>query len=606
MCPQRIATMKANVYLCAANLGGIRPYMGAVKISGHHHRHKHKQSININRTLPLLKAYRLKTGGTPDLGVYPPIRFVNRIGVIWWLRLNNNKTIFTSMQNNSASNKRIAKNTLLLYLRTLLLMLISLYTSRVLLDVLGVDDYGIYNVVGGVVAMFSMISGSLSASISRFLTFELGRGDMERMRMVFSTSVNIQVVIAMIVVVLGEIVGGWFVCTYMNIPAERLDAAMWVLHCSLAMFCINLVSLPYNACIVAHEHMDAFAYVSILEALLKLSVCYLIVVSPFDKLKTYALLLAVVALIIRFVYGAYCKKHFAESKYKFVGRSSVYREMAGFAGWSFLTNACYLFNTQGVNILINLFFGVALNAARGIANQVDGIIMQFVNNFTMAINPQITKTYAAGQRQEMFKLVCRGAKFSYFLLLLIALPMIIETEIVLSLWLKDVPEYTVVFLRLTIVGSMFNMLGNTGYTACMATGNLRHYALVVSSVGILVFPLTWIAFECGLPAQSAYVAFIIVYGMVLFVRLRIMKGLVGFPPKMFVAEVIYKVLMVTVVAAALPSLLAHFMPESVLRLVVMLVVCTLLSCVSIYFMGLSQNERKSVSAKCMEIYHRIL
>lgn len=510
------------------------------------------------------------------------------------------------MQNTySANNKRIAKNTLLLYLRTLLLMLISLYTSRVVLDVLGVDNYGIYNVVGGVIAMFSMISGSLSASISRFLTFELGRGNLERMRIVFSTSVNIQVVIAVIVVVLGEIVGGWFICTYMNIPAERLDAAIWVLHCSLAMFCINLVSLPYNACIIAHEHMDAFAYVSILEGLLKLAVCYLIVVSPFDKLKTYALLLATVALIIRFVYGAYCKRHFEESKYRFVGKILVFKEMIGFAGWSFLTNACYLFNTQGVNILINLFFGVALNAARGIANQVDGIIMQFVNNFTMAINPQITKTYAAGQRQEMFKLVCRGAKFSYFLLLLLALPMIFETEIVLSLWLKEVPEYTIVFLRLTIVGSMLNMLGNTGYTACMATGKLRYYALAVSGVGILVFPLTWIAFECGLPAQSAYVAFIIVYAAVLFVRLYLMKGLIGFPPKMFVTEVIYKVMAVTVVAAALPLFLAHVMPESVLRLLAMIVVCTVLSCVSIYFIGLSRNERKSVSAKCTEIYRRL-
>lgn len=505
----------------------------------------------------------------------------------------------------SANNKRIAKNTLLLYVRTLLLMFISLFTSRVVLDVLGVENYGIYNVVGGVVAMFSMVSGSLSSSISRYITFELGKGDMARLRKVFSVSVNIQVGIALVVLVLGEVVGAWFVDTHMNIPPERLDAAIWVLHCSLAVFCINLVSVPYNACIIAHEHMTAFAYVSILEAALKLAICYLIVVSPFDKLKTYAFLLAVVALVVRLVYGAYCKRHFPESRYSWVGRTPLLREMTGFAGWSFLTNACYLFNTQGVNILINMFFGVALNAARGIATQVDGIIMQFVNNFTMAINPQITKTYAAGQKQEMYKLVCRGSKFSFFLLLLFSLPVLFETDYILSLWLKEVPGYSVVFLRLTIISSMINMLGNTGYTACMATGNLKRYVLVISSVGFLVFPITWVAFKCGLPALSAYVAFIFVYAVVLFVRLHIMKGLVGFPPKMFLADVILKIVLVSVAAAVAPFVLYSLFPESFGRLVAVLLVCTLSSCVSIYCIGLTVNERKVVMCKCAEIYRRV-
>lgn len=506
----------------------------------------------------------------------------------------------------SDNNHRIAKNTLLLYVRTLLLLLISLYTSRVVLDVLGVENYGIYNVVGGVVAMFSMISGSLSSSISRFITFELGRGDMERLRTVFSTSVNIQIDIALVVMILGEVIGRWFISTHMNIPIERLDAANWVLHCSLIMFCVNLVSLPYNACIIAHEHMSAFAYVSILEAILKLVICYMIVVSPFDKLKTYALLLTVVALIIRFVYGAYCNRHFPESKYRWIGKTSLLKEMAGFAGWSFLTNVCYLFNTQGVSILINMFFGVALNAARGIATQVDGIIMQFVNNLTMAINPQITKTYAIGKKQEMFKLVCSGAKFSYFLLLLFALPMLFETEYVLSIWLKEVPDFTVVFLRLTIIGSMINMLGNTSYTACMATGKLRRYVFAISSVGFLVFPLTWIAFKCGLPAKSAYEAFILVYSLVLIVRIYLMKGLLDFPPKMFVSEVILKIAIVTTAATAVPLVIYHLISESFVRFVIMLPVSTLFSCVSIYSMGLTVSERETVTAKCMAILKNVL
>lgn len=505
-----------------------------------------------------------------------------------------------------SSNKRIAKNTVLLYFRTLLLMLISLYTSRVVLDVLGVNNYGIYNVVGGVVAMFSMISGSLSSSISRFITFELGRGDDKRLHEVFSTSVNIQMGIAAIVLVVGELVGPWFISTHMSIPVERTDAAIWVLHCSLAMFCINLVSVPYNACIIAHEHMNAFAYVSILEGVLKLGVCYLIVISPFDKLKTYALLLAAVALLIRLIYGAYCKRHFPESKYIFAVKSSLLKNMGGFAGWSFLTNACYLLNTQGVNILTNIFFGVAFNAARGIATQVDGVIMQFVNNFTMAINPQITKLYASGHKDEMFKLVCQGAKFSYFLLLIFSLPMILEAEIILSIWLKEVPEHTVTFLRLAIIGSMINMLGNTSYTACMATGRLKRYVIIISGVGFLVFPLTWVAFQYGLPADSAYFAFIIVYSLVLIVRLYIMKGLLNFPPKMFVFGVILKISIVTIAAAAIPLAVYMTMPESFTRFIAMTTISTLLTCISIYNLGLSKGEKQKITKKCLQIHYRIL
>lgn len=502
----------------------------------------------------------------------------------------------------SQNNKRIAKNTLLLYFRTIIILLITLYTSRVVLNVLGVEDYGIYNVVGGVVAMFSLVSGSLSSSISRFITFELGRGDGERLATVFSTSVNIQLSLSFLILLLGGTIGGWFLNTQMNIPAERLSAANWVLYCSLLVFCINLISIPYNASIVAHERMSVFAYVSILDAALRLSICFLIMASPFDKLKSYAVLLVIVALIIRLVYGAYCSRHFAECHYRRVFDRSLLGQMGGLAGWTLATNGCWMFGTQGVNILINLFFGVTLNAARGIATQVDGAIQQFVNNFTMAINPQITKSYASGHISEMFVLVCRGAKFSYFLLLLFALPVILEADYVLRLWLKTVPEYAVPFLRLSIVGSILVVLGNTGLTACMAAGDMKRYTFWVSGVAGLVFPLTWVAFRSGLPPESTYWIFIGVYAGVDIVRLYVMKGLLGFSPRMFVRDVVLRIALVTLLALPFPCLVQFLIRDASFgRLVLTVLVCLLSSGISIYCAGLSRGERKAVTGK-MQLY----
>lgn len=509
------------------------------------------------------------------------------------------------MSNTDSNNKRIARNTLLLYFRTLLIMAITLYTSRVILNALGVEDYGIYNVVGGVVAMFSLLSGSLSNVISRFITFELGRGDKTRLNKIFSTSINIQLGLSALIILFGVFVGGWFLNTHMNIPSDRLVAANWVLYCSLLMFCINLISLPYNACIIAHERMTAFAYVSILDAILRLFVCYLIIISPFDKLISYAVLLVIAALIIRSVYSIYCNKHFEECHYHLIYDRSLLKQMGSFAGWQFLTNSCWMFNTQGVNILINLFFGVTLNAARGVANQVDAAIQQFVNNFMTAVNPQITKCYASGDLENMFTLICRGAKFSFFLLLLFAIPVIFESEYILTLWLKNVPDHAVIFLRLTIIGSMINMLGGTGLTACMATGQIKQYAIWISSVGILVFPLSWITFKCGLPVESTYIIFIIIYTAVEIVRLKIMKNLLHFSPMIFFNKVIIKICIVTPFTLIIPFVLVYFMPESFERLCLTTILSLAFSCIIIYTLGLSGDEKKAIERKTHNFIKKI-
>lgn len=495
----------------------------------------------------------------------------------------------------SSNNKRIAKNTLLLYFRTLLLMAITLYTSRVVLTTLGVDDYGIYNVVGGFVAMFAVISGALSTSISRFITFELGHGDKGKLNKIFSTSVNIQLLLGILILILGETIGIWFLNTKMNIPIGRMEATNWVFQCSLISFIINLVSIPYNAAIIAHEKMKAFAYVSILEAVLKLAIVFLLLLSNSDKLILYAILQVIVALSIRFVYGIYCNRNFAECRYSFVYDKSLLKEMTGFAGWNFLTNGAYILNTQGVNILINLYFGVAINAARGIAIQVDTAIMQFVNNFTTAINPQIIKSYAAGDKEAMFKLVCRGAKFSYFMLMLFSIPFLCEADTILSLWLKEVPDYTATFLRLTVIASMVNILGNAQYTACQATGKIKNYTIIITSIGCMVFPITWLLYKGGLSVESTYYVFIIIYLILDILRLFFMQSLLQFPIKMFLNDVFKNIICVTSVAVVLPLIEIYLLPPTWWRLFITLIVSSISVGVSVYLIGLNSSERNLIT-----------
>ena len=493
-----------------------------------------------------------------------------------------------------SNNKRIAKNTLFLYFRTLIVMAVSLYTSRVILSALGIEDYGIYNVVGGAIAMFSVISSALSSAISRFITFELGKNDFEKLQRVFSTSVNIQIIISIIVLIVAETIGIWFLYNKLNIPVDRINAAFWVLQFSLISFCINLLSVPYNACIVAHEHMKAFAYVSIIEALGKLSICYLIMLSPWDKLISYAALIMTMSLVIRLIYGIYCHKHFAESRYKFYLGKDLLKDIGSFAGWNFFVNTAAIFNTQGVNILINLFFGVTFNAARGIAVQVDSAIMQFVNNFVMAINPQITKNYAAGNINEMNKLVCRGARFSYLLMMLFALPFFFETDVILKLWLKTVPEQTSLFVKLGLVGSLVMGLGNTGYTACMATGNIRRYTLWITTIGCLVFPISYVVYKLGAPVSASYIVFIAVYFVLNFVRLWIMHDLLKFPVLYFIKDVFGRIIPMTLLAIILPIVVVTHMDEGLIRFIASCIVCLASTIFWGFLIGISKQERQII------------
>lgn len=494
----------------------------------------------------------------------------------------------------SESNKRIAKNTLILYVRMFLMMLVGLYTSRVNLAALGVDNFGVYNVVGGFVAMFSIISTSLSGAISRFITYELGRGGGDKLKTMFSTSVNIMAGLSLLIVIIAELLGPWFIETQLQIPPGREIAAQWVFQFSILNFVVGLISVPYNAAIVAHERMSAFAYISIFEALGKLAVALLIPHSPIDKLIFFAGLLCSISLIIRFIYGYYCKRHFAECTYTFTFDKSIFKQMGGFAGWNFFNSTAFIFNNQGVNMLLNMFFGVTVNAARGIAVSVDNIVNQFVGNFMTAINPQITKSYASGDLGNMHKLVCRGAKFSYYCMFLLALPIILGAEQILDLWLVDVPKYTIQFVQLILVTSLCDCIGRTGYTACMATGRLKKYSLVITSVAILEFPLVWIAFSLGATPLYAYYIYVFVKIAALIARMYLMEEMVHLKVKMYAAHVFLPIILTTIVGMVVPVMLNLVMEPSLLRLLVVSVVSVLSVGISALYLGVTEGERQVI------------
>ena len=486
---------------------------------------------------------------------------------------------------------KIAKNTFIMYIRMFVMLLIGLYTSRVVLNTLGVSDYGIYNVVGGVVSMFAIISSSLSSSISRFITFEIGHGDISKLKEIFSTSVLAQVILAVSMFLIMEFVGIWFLNSKMNIPAIRLDAANVVMHCSIITFVFGLINTPFNAEIIAHERFGIFAYITLAEACLKLLIVYILDISPYDKLKTYAFLLLLVALLFQIIYMIYCKKKFEECTFRLKINKTLIKEMTGFAGWSFFGNASWVLNSQGIDVLINLFFGVTLNAARGIANQVNSVVQGFVSNFTVTLNPQITKSYAQNDFDNLHKLVFAGAKYSYFLMLFFSIPICLETKQLLVLWLKVIPDYSVVFVRLTLISTMIFVLGMTLTVAQTSTGRMKRMAIGTSILTFLEFPIVYVCFKFGLSAISCYIVHSIIYFSLLFVKIQIVKRDVRITYLAFIRFVLVKVLLVTIFAIPIPLFIYCQLNESFLRLLFVSVASVLSSLLFIFSLGMNNNER---------------
>lgn len=510
------------------------------------------------------------------------------------------------MPDNSANNKRIAKNTVALYFRTFITMIVGLYTGRVMLQALGVDNYGINNVVGGIVAMSSLITATMSQAISRYITYALGKGDRDNLKVMFSTAVNAQIIMSVIAIVILEIFGLWFLKSGANIPEGREVAAFWVFQCSLVTLAIGLISSPYNSLIVAHEKMGVYAYVSIADAVLRLAICFVIKAFDGDRLILLAILNVVVALLIRLFYAWYCGRKFEEAHYKAnVFDKSLLKELTFFSGWNLLNNGAYTFATQGVNMLINVFFGVAFNAARGIANQVNSAVQSFVTSFTTAFSPQITKSYAAGDKEYAMHLGNRGTKFAWLMMYLFIVPVCCEADTLLTLWLGEAPEWSALFLRFAMFESLAVTSGSNLFRLIQADGHIQKYTIHAAITAGCIFPVTWLVYYLGAPAWMSYVIFIIDFLVLNLVRFYDLKKLMDFSVLQHLREVVVPCLIVSVTAFIVPLVVCHFMEAGIRRFLINVPVAVLWTGLCCVAFGLTRSERVFLFEKAKAIVAKV-
>jgi O-antigen/teichoic acid export membrane protein len=477
-------------------------------------------------------------------------------------------------------------------------MLIGLYTSRVILDTLGIEDFGLYNVVGGLVMMLSFFNAAMSSASARFITYELGVGNQDSLKRIFSVSSTLHFLIAIICVILLEIIGVWFLNHKMNIIPNRMEAANWVFQFATLTFFITVVSVPYNAEIIAHEKMNAFAYISILEVLLKLFIIFVLNWIAFDKLKLYAVLIFLVSLFLRMIYTWYCRKHFDECrKFRIVFDKNLFKKIFGYVGWSLFSNLSHVSYLQGLNIILNLFFGVTVNAARGISVQVQSALMQFVSSFQMAANPQIIKYYARNKHEDMFKLVFRSSKFSYFMLLLLSMPLFFFMDVVLQLWLKNVPEYTVSFCQLTLIITLINIITLPCHTIVQATGKLKRSSLLQGIINLLILPISYVLLRLDYLPETVLYVNIFIYVVDLFLRQYIVKSLVNFSVFQFFVKVLLPILIVTIITISICYFLNAYLERNFLGLLFFSMFSTLQICATIFFVGINKQERQFIIQK---------
>lgn len=496
------------------------------------------------------------------------------------------------MSNQSSdSNKRIAKNTLFLYMRMFVMMLTALFTSRIVLDVLGAADYGLNNVIGGVVVLFSFLNSAQLSATQRFLNFHLGRKDYKQTNVVFCMSLNTYMLLSVLVVILGETVGLWFVNTQLNIPPERMYAAQWVYQFTLVQFVINLLRISYNASIIAYERMNFFAYVSLVEVISKLLVVYLLYITTFDKLIFYSFLYTVVPLVITIVYKLYCNRNFDTTKYKAIWDKKTFKKMFSFSGWSLFGSLANLAAQQGLNILINIFYGVTVNAAAGIANQVSNNVYGFISNFQTAFQPQIVKTYAAKEVERFHKLIFQTSKFSYFMVIVLVLPILFTIDGILEIWLTEVPEFTAIFCRLILIFFSIEAITAPLWMSIQATGKIRNYQILMASLVFLNFPIAYIVLKVGLPVYTVWIVRIIVNLVTMAARWIYMKKKLEFPLLPYLRNVMLPIVTVTIVALPIPIILHYMVSGFWANLLIVGFVTLIVTMIDVYFVGMNAHEK---------------
>ena len=500
--------------------------------------------------------------------------------------------------NNNNDNRRIAKNTIFLYLRMLLIMVVSLYTSRIILQALGVQDFGIYNVVGGVVAMFSMISSSLTAAISRFFTYELGKNNFEHLSQIFSSSLFTQVALVLLLFICMETFGLWFVNYKMNIPIERLLAANWVLQCSIISFSIGIISASYNAVIIAYERMDAFAYIGIIEAILKLLVAMVLLYGgSADLLVLYSILQLIVSVAIGLSYIIFGIKKLPGCAVYPKFNLNMFKKIFGYTTWSVFGSLSYAGYNYGYNILLNLFFDPAVNAARGVAVQVQNAVYSFANNFQASLNPQIIKNYAVRNIDRMHQLIFTSSKFSFFMMLLLSLPLTLEADYLLNVWLVEVPPHAVNFVRLILITITFECLAGPMICSNNATGKIKWFQILTNSVFLLSVPVCYLILSIGCLPESIYIIYIASFFISQSIRYIIVFPSISMKMSVYFRSVIARVIVVSIIAIPVPVFLCILIPKSFFSFVVVSLTAMCMVIISVFFFGMTINERKFALSK---------
>ena len=501
------------------------------------------------------------------------------------------------MGEHQSDSRRLAKNTIVLYFRTLVIMITGLYTSRVLLKALGIDNYGIYNVIGGFVGMFSVITGTLVATTQRYLNIEIGKGEKGDAKKVFGVIFGIHFLLAIVMVLLFETVGLWFLNYKLNIPSERMFAANWVYQLSVLSAVLTLFSTPYIGIIVAYERMKAFAFISMQDAILKLIICFVLYIIPYDRLIVYSTLFWIVLMWNQCIYVIYGRRNFTEARVSIVREKEMYKSMFGFAGMNFIGSFSYILSTQGVNVILNIFFGVAVNAARAIAIQVQSAVGRFVGDFMTALNPQITKEYASTNIEQSVLLCNRGAKFSYFITLLLTVPIIIRTHEILTIWLNEYPDYSVQFLHYTLYISLVSVLAQPFVTLLLASGKLKKTTWWIGGTRLLVLPLIYLCFKIFNSPIFAYIIVLAMDGFLFFIRLHILDSIIGLPVlKSFITYVFRPIVIVSIISLLASYVLDLAIPDSIIGLFLFCSVSIICTAITILYLGLSYSERSIIKS----------
>ncbi len=494
-----------------------------------------------------------------------------------------------------SENKTIAKNSLLLYLRTFLIMIVTLYTVRVTLQILGFVDYGIYNTIGGVIAIFAFLSNTLTSVSQRYFSYYLGKGDGLRLRQLFNSLLIIYGIIGLIIAIIAEVSGVWIVEKYLSIPSDRMDATMGVFHFSILTLVVSFIQIPFNSVIISREKMSIYAYISILEVILKLLVVFLLLYVDFDSLVVYSILLFLVSIIKLIVYATYSVKRFPECELQLYWHKDTYKELTKYLGWNTLGVFSAVIKAQGIVVVLNSFFGPIINAAFAVANQIYSAVNQFVSSFLLAVQPQIVKKYAENNKERMFELVYLSSKYSYFLLMIVAIPCIIELPCILDIWLGEYPAYTLEFSRILILMALIEALCTPLVTSIQATGVIKGYNIAISIVLLLTIPLSILFIKLGYDAYSVLIISTVVTLLTQVQRIMYMVKLTGMHIFDYCKNVLFRIFIVTLTSVAIPLFICVIFSDSIIRLIAITFVSILFSVLIIYAIGMTRAERQSIN-----------